>query len=341
LCLPAQNPEIRVPQPFRHPHLVLAVIAILALALASATDARAAITCKACGEEIEGEHLSAGGDTYHPQHFVCGICSKPFTRGYVLREGKHYHSECFEQHLALRCDVCGGVISGRYLQNYWGQAYHSYHKEKVHPCEHCSRPITQSLTGGGYEYDDGRFVCGICYRTAVKEAGEILKIMRDHMRRFGLDVETDEVRLHLVGLDEIRAFVGNSSHDLRGYTDYEEETLLGITTKRKINVYILYGMPREDAVATMAHELTHVWQAVNGQLHSDDAFSEGSCNYASYLVLEEYTSPQSQYLVQNMKRNEDEVYGEGFRRVKRFAEEKGIPAWIRQLRDESVLPSGY
>jgi hypothetical protein len=57
---------------------------------------------------------------------------------------------------------------------------------------------------------------------------------------------------------------------------------------RDIKVYILHGMPRIDAIATLAHELTHVWQSVHGRLENDPAFAEGSCNYASYLVLGQY-----------------------------------------------------
>jgi hypothetical protein len=42
-----------------------------------------------------------------------------------------------------------------------------------------------------------------------------------------------------------------------------------------------------------------------------------------------------------MAKETDPVYGEGFRSVKRFAEERGIDAWLSQLRKYKNLPDGY
>jgi hypothetical protein len=39
--------------------------------------------------------------------------------------------------------------------------------------------------------------------------------------------------------------------------------------------------------------------------------------------------------------SEDPVYGKGFRRVKRFAEEKGIEGWLNRLGSQDRLPPGY
>lgn len=324
--------------------LAASVAAALLVSPPSAAPPGGQPVCKACGEVIEGSYVSAGADSYHRRHFRCEICQRPLADSYVVRNGKNYHPECYERHLALKCDLCGGTINGRYIQNFWGHAYHWEHKGREPQCDHCSRFISQRLTGGGWEYEDGRKICGICRKSAVTTIAETRRLMREvanRLRQLGLHMNSGQVKLHLAGLDEIRGLAGSSSHELRGYTDYNAESFLGFTTRKNVDVYILYGMPRESAMATLAHELMHVWQAERGRMQNDPAFSEGSCNYAAYLVIKEETAPHARFVLQSIRNNEDEIYGEGFRRVKRFAEAEGLQAWIRLLANEDVLPSGY
>jgi hypothetical protein len=126
------------------------------------------------------------------------------------------------------------------------------------------------------------------------------------------------------------------SHDLRGFTDYHEErNLFGRTSKRQIDVYLLYGMPKVEMIGTMAHELTHVWQFLNGRLKTDPALSEGSCNFASYWVLKQMApGREADFIIESMLRDEDEVYGEGFRRVKRYVEHNGISRWLTLMTEQ-------
>ncbi len=320
------------------------LLAALLLTPHGASGAGPTVICRACGEVIEGGYITAGGETYHAEHFVCEICQKPLEENYILRDGKNYHPDCYDQHLALKCDLCGGRIDGRYIRDYWGHAYHESHKGKVPQCAHCSRFISGPLTGGGYEYEDGRSVCGICYKTAIRnesDARRLMEVAAERLASIGMRVNPGKVTLHLSGLPEIRGLAGSASDELRGYTDYSKESFLGFTVRTRIDVYILHGMPRESALATLAHELTHVWQAERERLDNDEAFSEGSCNYAAYLVVKKEKTPQGEFVLQAMRRSEDEIYGEGFRRVKRFAEENGIREWLRRLAEEGSLPAGY
>lgn len=300
--------------------------------------------CAGCRGPIYGEYVRAGDAYYHPEHFVCELCGKRLTSEYVIHEGRNYHAICYESRLALKCALCGKVIQGRYIKDFWGNAYHSSHEGKSPKCEYCSRFLSQALTGGGVTYEDGRAVCGICRRTAIDrdtEAAPLLERVASEMRVSGIQVDTAEVRLHLVGLPELKEKAGGGPHILRGYTDYSETRVTGMTLSRKIDVYVLHGMPREDAVATMAHELMHVWQSVRHRMSNDPAFSEGSCNYASYLVLGKHSGGQRDFIARNMMQSEDPVYGKGFRRVRRFAEEKGIPRWLDRLGSQDRLPPGY
>jgi hypothetical protein len=117
---------------------------------------------------------------------------------------------------------------------------------------------------------------------------------------------------------------------LRGFTDYHEErNLFGRTSKRQIDIYLLYGMPRVEMIGTLAHELTHVWQFLSGRLKNDPALSEGSCNFAAYWVLKQMApGKEADFIIESMLRDDNEIYGEGFRRVKRYVEQNGISRWL-------------
>ena len=78
-----------------------------------------------------------------------------------------------------------------------------------------------------------------------------------------------------------------------------------------------------------------------GRVNSDKDWCEGSCNYASFLVLESIDDEESRYGIQNLLDDPDPVYGEGFRRVKRFADENGRARWVALLAKKSSFPSGY
>src|SRR5262245_40139783 len=306
--------------------------------------AQATPRCAVCRSPIYGEVIHAGDAYYHPEHFVCALCGKRLTSEYIVKDGQNYHKICFESRLALRCALCGQVIQGRYIKDFWGNAYHSSHEGKSPKCEYCSRFLSQTLTDGGATYEDGRVVCGICRRTAVDRDGEAASLMKETVSDLGssgIEIDRDDVRLHLVGLPELRERAGMGSHILRGYTDFRETRMTGMTLSRRIDVYILHGMPREDALATMAHELMHVWQSKKHRMSNDPAFSEGSCNYASYLALGRHPGGQSDFIVHNMMESDDRIYGKGFRRVKRFAEEKGIERWLDRLGSQDRLPPGY
>ena len=49
------------------------------------------IYCHGCKKEIVGQYVEALGSKWHPQHFVCAICGKPFgDSGFLQRDGKPY-----------------------------------------------------------------------------------------------------------------------------------------------------------------------------------------------------------------------------------------------------------
>lgn len=301
--------------------------------------------CKRCGDPITGSYFETGGDYFHSGCFFCHYCEREIKGAYTTFQGNNYHTTCFENSVAKRCALCNGVIQGEYLYDFWGNEYHLSHQKEAQACGYCGRFIAPHTTGGGIRYSDGRHICNICRESAVKEKSDALKVMAEvarYLQRYGMNFELGEIELHIVGLQTMQDKSGKGSHRLTGFTDFEEhKSLLGIGAKRRIDVYLLYGMPRIEVVSTLAHELGHVWQFAAGRLENDAAFSEGSCNYAAYLVLQHYQGKTAEYTVANLLNDENEVYGDGFRRVKHYAETEGINAWLERLRTEYDLPGGY
>lgn len=323
----------------------LAVIAFVVCLPFSSVRAEQPPVCAKCGKEITDASFKTNGVYYHATCFRCDRCGKPIEGAYTGYNGGNYHRECFEESVAKRCAVCGAVIQGEYLLDYWGNACHLSHRDEIPPCEYCGRFISPGTSGGGERYRDGRHVCNVCKKSAVTkrdEANAILGEVARHMERFGMTVNVGELDLHLVDLDEMREKSGKGSHRLTGYTDFAEtRSLLGVPLERRIDVYVLRGMPRIEVISMLAHELCHVWQFRAGRLKNDLAFCEGSCNYASFLVLRNYRSREAEYATGNLIEDRNPVYGEGLRRVRRLAEAEGISVWLERLREKDDFPRGY
>lgn len=320
--------------------LVLILAVILVIAAAPYANADTVRICEACGEDISGPFFETKGNFYHPHHFTCAYCAAPIKGQYTTYRSENYHNDCFRDHIARRCTLCREPIDGEYIVDYWGNAYHKRHANDVPTCDFCDRFLSAEILDGGVRFSDGRSLCGICHKSAIKKLGQAKALMNQvalQMRRIGMNFEAVDFRLHLIGLKRMQEIANFRSHDLRGFTDYHEERdLFGLTRKRQIDVYLLFGMPKVEMIGTMAHELTHVWQFLNGNLKPDPALSEGSCNFAAYWVLRQMApGRETDFIIESMLRDDDLIYGEGFRRVKRYVERNGISGWLVLLSEEN------
>lgn len=301
--------------------------------------------CGSCGKPITVESFQTKGVYYHSGCFRCAHCDNPITGPYSEYKNKNYHNDCFERHIALKCALCDDIIRGEYLQDFWGNSYCLRHDEDAPVCDSCGRFISETTTGGGVRYDDGRFICRICQPRSITDIDEILTLVHEvaaHMRKLGMKVDYHGIRIHLVGREEMQKLSGHHSEGLRGFTDYREDfRVFGKSHDRKMDMYLLYGMPRMELISTVAHELGHVWQFNRGRFRNDRAWNEGSCNYAAYLVLARYPGKESSFFRASLARDDDSVYGEGFRRVKVLAEAEGNKAWLRYLARSTDFPAGY
>jgi hypothetical protein len=329
------------------------VLAVLVLLLAGwaafASPLRAgeepAPVCAACGQPIAEDCFQTKGRFYHSDCFRCAFCDRRITGAYAEYKGRNYHNDCFERHVALKCALCEAVIQGEYLQDFWGNSYCYRHEGEAPVCDSCGRFISERTTEGGVRYDDGRFVCNLCRPKSITDIDEILSLVHEvaeHMKTMGMKVDYNGIRIHLVGRGDMQKLSGHHSEGLRGFTDYREDfRVFGRSRNRHMDMYLLYGMPRMELISTIAHELTHVWQFNHGRFSNERAWNEGSCNYAAYRVLAKYPGRESSFFRTSLARDEDSVYGDGFRRVKTLAEAEGTKTWLRHLARRTDFPPGY
>ncbi len=320
----------------------LPVIAALCLVLFFLPSARPVLAkdasvCCVCGEKIGKDFVEIEGLYYHAICFTCDYCNEPIPDVFTRYEGKNYHTPCFEAHIALRCDDCGGIIKGKYISNFWGNAYHPEHEGVEKQCSFCLRFIVGDLVEKSVVFQDGRHLCGECMSTAVFESSEaksLLKEVAGRLDDFGLKVDPRPIEVNLVNKDALRKLSAGASKNARGFVDYEvARTMAGDVTHRITRMYLLYGMPSTEMIGTIAHELTHVWLFQQEEKDREKALVEGSCNYAAYLILDKMGTDQAKFIIDNMENNPDTSYGEGFRRIKRYVEANGLEGWRRLMKD--------
>jgi len=331
--------------PFVRLLIVVCGFAVVATAAGNAAPAMARTarhTCATCGKPIDGTWFQAGNRYYHPGHFRCAWCNRPIRGEYTHYKGRDYHPGCFRSHVALWCALCGGIIRGKYITDYWGNAYHKRHEHDAPRCDSCTRFISEGLTGGGVRYDDGRYICNLCRPTSVTDIHDILALIDEvagKLAERGIDVDYKGMTVNLIGRQKMQDLFGEHSSGLRGFTDYRENgRIFGHARGRKIVLYLLYAMPRMELVSTIAHELMHVWQYNRGRFRGDPQWREGSCNYAAWLVLERYPGESSAFFRNSLSTDPDPVYGGGFRRVRELVRKQGRKRWLSLLAHQNSFP---
>jgi len=307
--------------------------------------------CAACDRAISGNYVPHQGKPYHAACYAerfgerCGTCSRPISGKFIKHEGQSYHTACFQTNVAPKCDVCGAGMVGRYLIDPLGNRYHSEHRIPL--CAYCRRVVSPNTSKGGYTYADGRSVCGLCYPQVIRsdrDAVAAVEEVRAKLADWGLEVPQSAAPLKLVDLTTLKQLMrrgGLHGQNVQGFTSVLSETRGGQLTRREIAVYVLNGMPREDFMGTVAHELTHVWINLNASKKLHPALEEGACNYVRSLVHSESGSADAERNLKAMQDDPDEHYGRGYRRAKAYADRNGLPALLTLMRRGSAFPLGY
>ena len=130
--------------------------------------------------------------------------------------------------------------------------------EAENHCSYCGCPIRGA---DYYRLPDGRARCTVCTRTQVKtteELKELFERVKDNlMVYFGADI-TVPVRVEMLDEKKLKRKLKNPLINV----DDNSMLVLGVAVKKGKNytIYLENGAPRITVIATIAHEMTHIWQ---------------------------------------------------------------------------------
>jgi hypothetical protein len=299
------------------------------------------VVCKGCGQAIIGNYISALGATWHPEHFVCASCGRPIdARSFNLdAQGHPYHTECFARSVAPRCAYCNKPLMGAYLTDYWGTHFCKEHADQFPRCDFCGRLVPP----GDREQGAESLRCPTCRASAidsVEEARPIFKQLIQWVSSQGLRYNNLPLSLELCGRARLAQYLDKrgTAHSL-GVTMSTTYTQDGRLIRTEVKgVAVFSGLPGMLFKGVTLHELGHVWLVVQGIDHLPAWAEEGFCELLAYRYYSEAPSVESRYHAENIARNSDPVYGEGFRRVQAIAERMGWQRFIETLRATKQLP---
>jgi hypothetical protein len=308
------------------------------------------LKCDYCGKKIVGQYVQYKDGYYHQdcydQHAGprCAVCGKTLEGEWVVYEDKDYHKRCYEDSIALRCSVCGGIIEGEYLFDCWGNTYHKYHSDEIPKCSFCGRLFSDPLAGQGSQLSRTRHICAKCSEQAIMDddiGRKLLDETKARLDRAGVVIRKDQIKFELATAERLSELAGHDSESHYGLTIFKHSRILGLLEEREYTIYILRGMPRLHFISSAAHELMHVWLSQNTHLKTEEPLVEGSCNYAASLVIGQFDDDMASCVIKQMDEDPDPVYGEGFRRVKKMADNRGVEYWLQHLRLDPEFPIGY
>lgn len=119
----------------------------------------------------------------------------------------------------------------------------------------------------------------------LETAESILEEVRKQLETKGIRIE-ENIRLSLVSQDELDALEFGCAIRPFGYIRCKTRTHVpGVISHKICEIAILHGLPEISFRSLSAHELMHVWLYSNGPEDPDNMLKEGSCDYASYLIL--------------------------------------------------------
>jgi paxillin len=119
--------------------------------------------CAHCQQPITNQYVKALGRTYHPDHFVCKVCSAPFTDGLVFQYADEPYCKTHYQELfAVKCGYCNKGILGKGFSI--AEMEKSFHEE----CFFCNAPQKHLLQdGSAFHVHDDKLYCPQHFKEAI------------------------------------------------------------------------------------------------------------------------------------------------------------------------------
>ena len=300
--------------------------------------------CKGCGQAIRGAYITALGDTWHPEHFLCAACHRPIGEAtFYQHQGQAYHTECYRREVAPRCAYCGRPLLGQYLVDHWGTRFCPEHQGQFPSCRFCGRLVPPHHQGSDSQTEGVR--CPVCRASAIDyiaQARPIFARLVQWVNGQGLMYNNLNLRIELRNRKQLAQLLREPGDTQSlGATLHTTYTENGRVVRTEVNgVAILRGLPSTLFQGVTVHELGHAWLAVHGVTDLPRWAAEGFCELLSFRFYTQMNTPESRYHATCIEQQTDPVYGEGFRRLRALAEAVGFPRLIETLRTAKRLPAG-
>ena len=305
--------------------------------------------CTYCGKPLMGQHTIYQGKAYHDECYRehvaprCAHCGKPLVGQYQRYEGVPYHEQCFRDYVAPRCAYCRKPLIGEYLVDHWGTKYCKEHQSQYPTCAYCSRLVAPSQQeSGAKRNNDVR--CPICRASAIESDGKAQAIFAGQQRWLasqGLEYNNLQPGVELCDRSKLATLLtGRKGTDTLGVTLSTTHTLNGQAIRTDVNgVAVLRGLPMTLFQGVVVHELGHVWLIVHDVKNLPSWAEEGFCELLAHRFYTGTGTAEGRYHAEAIEKNPDEVYGEGFRRVRAIADAMGFARFVEVLQRTKRIPS--
>ena len=286
---------------------------------------RRVLTCDWCGKKIssnasflKSEDKNFCSEKCFDQYAesllpVCDVCGRRFKEGFTS-DGKNYCSRACLETTFHECVHCHrreprGIILGDHI-------FLCEYCKELPACSSCEMPLDKFAKDLG----DGRSICSTCAREAIfsqSEAESILTALRQTLAdRFKMSTK-HVIKFELCNRTELKKESSSDGERELGLYIFNRHTLTffgrPIRKKEEYRILILTGQPPDFFRSVGAHELAHDWMAENLPHLEDPQIREGFAEFVSWAFAK---SEKMDRVPWRMEQNTDEVYGDGFRKVR-------------------------
>ena len=321
--------------------LFLAVLmsVLLSVGVFAATK-RNVMTCDWCGKKIasnasflRSEDKNFCSEKCFNQYAesqlpVCSVCERHFQEGFTSN-GKDFCSRACLETTFRECAYChrrepSGVLLGEktFLCDYC---------RSLPACSSCQMPLDKFAKDLG----DGRKICSACERIAVSsqfEAEKLMAALRQTLAdRFKMSTD-HTIQFVLCNRNELKKeSCGDGERELGLFVvNRHTVTLFGrpVRDSSDYRILILNGQPPDNFRTVGAHELAHDWMEANLPHIEEPMIREGFAEFVSWAFAK---SENMDRIPWNIEQNTDEVYGEGFRKVRKMMGDARTAAKWKQI----------
>lgn len=225
------------------------------------------------------------------------------------------------------CRVCGKWVTLRHWVSPHDEPFCLHHSVPASLCCGCGHVVRDPAHAPG--------VCEGCRPNIIESADQaqaLLKRVQTDLRDMGLPWWPQVFPVRLLSPKEMKHLQSRPGGPISGLISWRMTCdPQGRTARTVDQISLLQARPWLLQGSVLAHELGHAWILHQGLTGLPQDLEEGFCNFLSHLWLARTRDPHAAHLMAQLEKEQDPIYGDGFRRVKSLAASGGLLALLPQL----------